>query len=483
MSFDSVQAIILAGGRSTRFKTGKTKLLVTLCGQEMVLYPTLLLERLNIPITLLVGYEKEKIKNTIDESCTTPVNYVIQEEQKGTGHALLCTQSVWQKDHILVLNGDLPLIKDETIAQLLNKHTNTDAAVTFVTAHNADPSVRGYGRVTNDNETIKIVEEKEFTGNQYDNCCLNAGIYVFKRSFLQNYIEALSCSKTTNEFYLTQLIELAQLNDLTVSTVEAPFDEVRGINTLKELWTAEQVKRSELISYWMDQGVRFSAPQTVHIDKDVSIGAGTYIGAGVHILEGSIIGTNCIIECFSVLKNAKLAQSVTIAPHSVIQQSIIESNCVIGPFAHIDQGSSIDAHCQIGNFVQTKRTSIGKNTKAKHLAYLGDAIMGNNANIGAGTITCNYDGYSKHPTIIQDNCFIGSNSTLIAPLIIAKEAFVAAGSTITTDIPSQAFAIGRSRQVTKELYAQKIKAKAQHHSETMLNADNTKKPSNSPNEV
>lgn len=457
----NLQAIILAAGRSTRFKTGKSKLVEKICGQEMILYATSLLEKLNLPTSIVVGYERETVKNVITKRHGSIIDFITQHEQKGTGHALLCTKETWNKDHILIINGDMPLITVEIIEQLAQKHFESDASITFVTAHNSNPSLTGYGRVVQEDHKIRIIEPKEFHGDTHEHCCINAGVYLFKKEFLLESIEKIEKSDVTQEFYLTDLVKIASDNNLPVKTVNVPFDAVRGVNDFKELWTIEQIKRSELITHWMEQGVRFYAAQNVHIDLNVSIGAGSYIGSGSHIINGSKIGQNCNIEAFSIISNSIIGDNTIIRSHSIIYDSVVEDSCMIGPFAHIEADTLIQKATVIGNFVQVKKSNIGSQTKAKHLSFLGNAVIGNNVNIGAGTITCNYDGINKSTTTIKDNTFIGSNSTLVAPLTIEANSYTAAGSVITHNIPQDTLAIGRSRQINKEGYAKKLKRKSQ----------------------
>jgi bifunctional UDP-N-acetylglucosamine pyrophosphorylase/glucosamine-1-phosphate N-acetyltransferase len=282
---------------------------------------------------------------------------------------------------------------------------------------------------------------------------------LINRSWLENPVLQLPIHEDKKEYYITDLAKLACDQEYRVETITAPFDHVRGINTYRELWTVEQIKRSELISHWMNHGVRFYAAQAVHVDVDVSIGAGTYIGCGVHVLRGTQIGKNCTIEAFSILDNAKIADNVIVHSHSVIKDSIIESEATIGPFAHLRNETHIGSKVQIGNFVEIKQSLIDHHTSIKHLSYIGDATVGNHVNIGAGTITCNYNGSEKQKTIIQDHAFIGSNNTLIAPVTIGENAYTAGGSVITEPVPDQALAIGRARQINKEYYAPKLKSK------------------------
>lgn len=460
---NNVQAIILAAGKSTRFNTDKTKLAETVCGQAMILYPTKLLAQLNIAITLVVGYQQEIIRNIIKKQHGETIDFVVQEKQEGTGHALACTKALWQKDHILVLNGDVPLITTQTLTSLYEAHRNNNAAMSFVTSYCTDEAAKGYGRVVKNGNSMAIVEAKDFTGDSAQHCFINAGIYLIKRDFLESYIATLNDNNASKEFYITDLVKIASENNLTVTTLQAPFDTIRGINTFQELYKAEEIKRWELIHYWMDNGVRFLNPDHVRIDLMCTIGAGSLIGSGVHITGNSIIGKNCIMSEFSSLENVILEDTVTIHSHSVIKNSFIKSHAEVGPFAHIRSQTTVGYNSVIGNFVEVKNSTIAEHSKAKHLTYLGDATIGSQVNIGAGTITCNYDGVNKHKTIIEDNAFVGSNNTLIAPITIGNNAFTAAGSTLTHNVPENALAIARSHQTTKLEYATHLKNKSGKH--------------------
>lgn len=448
-----VQALILAAGKSTRLNTGKSKLLEPICGQPMIMYPIRLLEALQIPITMVVGYQKEEVMLAVQDAAAFPVQFVTQEEQRGTGHAIMCTRDVWQKSTILIINGDTPLITQQIIKDLVHKHVQTDAAITFITAHYADVARSGYGRVcVSEQGGIEIVEARNFTGDSEAPCCINAGIYLVKKTFLDAYIDTLIPNGLTKEIYFTDLVKIASDNGYGVSTLSVPFDSIRGINTFQELWATEQIQRADLMKQWMDRGVRFSMPQQVHIDLGVHIGAGTVIKGGVHLTGNTIIGSNCTIAEFNSLHNVSVGDNTTIHSHCIIADSQIQDNVHVGPFAHVRTNSLIQNNSVIGNFVEVKNSTIGAHTKAKHLSYVGDAHIGSKVNIGAGTITCNYDGAQKHATIIEDNVFIGSNNTLVAPLTIHKNSFTAAGSTITKNVPEYSLAFGRARQVTKEGY-------------------------------
>ncbi len=459
MNLMNIQAIVLAAGKSSRLKTGKTKLIEKICGQEMILYPTKVLDNLHIPTALVVGFQKELIKEVIATHFGKKINFIEQNEQQGTGHALACSQSLWNAENILVINGDMPLITAEIIEQLYAKHTKENAVFSFITSHNCESTSTGYGRVVEENNSIQIIEAKEFEGDLSENCCINAGVYLIKRSFLEEHLSKLQKSSISQEWYITDLVKLASDNQLAVATLSASFDSIRGINTFKELWAVEQVKKAEIIQYWMDHGVRFNIAQNVHIDQSVTIEPGSFIDSGVQLRGTTKIGKNCTIGAFSLITDTTIGNDSIIYSHTVITDACLKSSVKIGPFAHIHEKTIIEDNAVIGNFVEVKRSIIGTHSKAKHLSYLGDAEVGNSVNIGAGTITCNYDGTLKHTTIIKDHVFVGSNNTLVAPLTIEEHAFTAAGSTLTENVPANALAIGRERQINKLNYAHKLKHK------------------------
>lgn len=345
---NKLQAIILAAGKSSRFKSNKSKLLEKICGQAMILYPVKLLEQLAIKTTLVVGYQKEQIIDLLEKYRATKyshnnnnnnlnsqnLEFITQEQQLGTGHALLCTQASWDQEHILILNGDVPLISADLIAQLYQKHLANQAAVSFVIAHNIDPMINSLGKILKINQQIKIIEAKDYAQNKAyyqsvtnstnpdeDGCCINVGIYLFKTSFLQDSIQKLQKSSVTGEIYITDLVNLASEQNLTVNTVTGPFDNLRGINTMRELWIAEQLKRAEIINYWMDHGVRFFAPQNTHVDLDVTIGAGSYIGAGVELYGATTLGQNCHIASTCIIEDSVLADNTDLKPFSYLQNN------------------------------------------------------------------------------------------------------------------------------------------------------------------
>lgn len=448
-----MQAVVLAAGKSTRLNTGNTKLLEKICGQEIILYPLAVLNELNIPITVIVGFQKNSIKQTITKQFGDTIQFIEQQELTGTAAGLRLLQTKWTQKYILVLRGDTPLITADTLEQLYNHHVETNASISFITAHNGDPTGYPYSRLIKKDGILALRKAQELTADEMqEHCCISSGIYIISRELLEAELQHIKKNTITGEYHVSDLVNLASEKGHIISTVPVAFDQIRGVHNHQELWAIEQIKRSHLIKYWMDRGVRFSSAQTVHMDLNVEIGAGSFIGCSVHLLNGTKIGTHCTISPFSVIESSTIGDNTTVHSHSIIRYATIGSRSQVGPFAHVQEDSIIGNQCTIGNFVETKRTTIGDHTKAKHLTYLGDAEIGSHVNIGAGTITCNYDGKKKHTTVIKDYVFIGTNNSLVAPVTIHEKAYTAAGSTITDTVPARALAIGRGRQVNKENY-------------------------------
>jgi len=344
MNSVGVQAIVLAAGRAKRFNTATSKLLATICGQEMVLYVTKALEELNIAKTVVVGYQGDLVRKVVETAHGPSVRFVVQEQQGGTGHAVLCTKDCWEYDNILVMNGDMPLVTPDIIGALCQAHQKTNAVASLVVAHDVDPS-GAYGRIVKSGNSLKIVEAKEFTADISEHPYINAGIYIFKRSFIEHYLPNLETNKTSNELHITDLIAIASNNQEVIATITVPFDRVRGINTLKELWQAEQIKRADIMSYWMLQGVRFTMPHTCHIDLSVRIGAGTCIEGGVMLRGQTIIGSHCYIDSGSSLTHSIISDHVIIRPYTILENVQVKAGSMIGPFSYLhDQNSGNDFH-------------------------------------------------------------------------------------------------------------------------------------------
>jgi bifunctional UDP-N-acetylglucosamine pyrophosphorylase/glucosamine-1-phosphate N-acetyltransferase len=420
----------------------------------MILYPLKTLENLNIPVTLVLGHQAQEVWDVVEKSQIKNVNYVIQEQQLGTGHAVATTRQHWDQDNILIMYGDMPLVTRELFEQLLKEHQKEQATISLLTTMVLDP--HGYGRIIEEDNKIYIVEEKNCTHEQRQVNKINAGIYLIKKDFLQESIDKLSKNDLTGEIYLPDLVEIACKKNLKVHPIPVAFDNVRGVNNLQELWAVEQIKRSESIKNWMANGVQFELAQSIHIDIDVTIGAGSFIGTGTHLLGNTVIGEESFISAFSIVENTTIGDGTVVHSHSVIQNSKIGSNVHVGPFARVRKNVVIGDFSNVGNFVEIKNTQIGEHSKTKHLSYIGDATIGNNVNIGAGTIICNYDGHTKSKTEIANNVFIGSNNTLIAPIKIGEGSYTAGGSTINEDVPDNTLAIGRSKQENKVGYADKL---------------------------
>jgi bifunctional UDP-N-acetylglucosamine pyrophosphorylase/glucosamine-1-phosphate N-acetyltransferase len=469
MNFSRIGAVILAAGKSTRFKTKKSKLLFSICGRPMIMYSIKVLEDLGFSITLVLGHQADQIQALREIEPVKNLSFVIQKEQLGTAHAVACAADKWSLyDNILIMNGDMPLITKELIEEAIEKHLQSCAVLTFLSTLVLDPT--SYGRVVVLDGQYSVVEEKDCTFEQRQINKINAGIYVVNRKWLEENINRIQKSPS-GEYYLPDLILMASKQGVVVKEVPVAYDYVRGVNNMQELWTAEQIKRSEFIKYWMSEGVRFELAQSIHIEIDVKIGPGSFIGTGAHLLGKTEIGEGCFVGAFSIIENTKIGDETTIHSHSVIQDSEIGKNVHIGPFARLRHNVQIGNNVEVGNFVEIKNTQIGDNTKTKHLSYLGDAVIGSSVNIGAGTITCNYDGVNKYKTEIEDEAFIGSNNTLIAPLKIGKGAYTAGGSTISQDVPEGSLGIGRSRQENKIGYVQKLKSKKKDNSLDDLEKD------------
>lgn len=461
MAVQTARAVVLAAGKSTRFKTKKNKLLSNICGQAMVLYPLRAIEALEMPMTVILGHQADVVQAEIEKSVVKNVSFVTQEEQLGTGHAVLCSKDTWDTDNILILYGDMPLMTKEVIKYLLDSHESSGATLTFCTAYVLDP--HGYGRVIERDGMFEIVEEKNCTDEQRLVNRINAGVYVIQRKFLEEYIQKVTKNPLTGEIYLTDLVALASKNNFGVKLLSIPYDNVRGVNTLQELWGVEQIKRSEFIKYWMARGVRFELAQSIHIDIKVEIGAGSFIGTGVHLLGNTKIGEECFVGAFTIIEDSIIGNESNVHSHSVIQHTVMGSNVHVGPFARLRQNVTLGNDVQIGNFVEIKTAVIGAETKMKHLSYIGDATIGKGVNIGAGSVTCNYDGVQKNVTVIEDGAFVGSSNTLVAPLTIGENSYTAAGSVVNRDVPADALAIGRTRQENKLGYAKKLRDESNRH--------------------
>jgi len=440
--------IILAAGQGRRMKSSKPKVLHPIAGKPLLYYSLNVAREIRSQkIIVVVGYQQEKIKETFSDP---DIIYVTQFSQLGTGHAVVSAREVLAGFFgvILLLYGDIPLIKKATLEKLIGVHHEGESLVTVLTTRMKEPT--GYGRIVRDkNGNIrKVIEEEDASPREKRITEVNSGIYCFDSTFLFDILDSLSRQNAQGEYYLTDTIAIARsrggkVADLFISD-EA---ELAGVNNRIELARASEVIRKEILERLMLEGVTIINPQDTYIDQDVRVGKDTVIFPNTFLMGNTEIGENCLIESGCQIGESKIGSDVTIRWASVINGSVIQDRATIGPFAHIRPNSEIGENARIGNFVEVKHSTLGKESKAAHLSYLGDTTVGLGVNIGAGTITCNYDGVSKHPTVIEDKAFIGSNTELVAPVRVGRGAIIGAGSTITKDVPPGSLAIGRARQI------------------------------------
>lgn len=449
--------VIMAAGKGTRLKSRRAKVLHEIAGQPLLAHVIRAAQQIvsAADIYVIVGHQAENVRAAV---APMGVKFILQAEQRGTGHAIMCArEDVQQYENILVLSGDVPLIRPETIARVRDFHLAKKAAMTVLTAEPPDPF--GYGRVIRagaGSDRIKaIVEQKALTKSQLKAREINSGIYAFATKALFAYIDLLTTANAHRELYLTDMAVLLVKARATVVAIKADDPaEVLGANTLAELAGLDATLCARKCNELMAAGVSIYRPETCVIDPAVEIGPDTILEPFVQLRGKTRIGSDCRIRSFSVISDSQIADGVLVRPGCVIDQSLVGAGAMLGPYSHLRPGSEIGEGAHVGNFVETKKTRMGRGSKANHLSYLGDSEIGEQVNIGAGTITCNYDGVKKHLTIIEDGAFVGSDSTLVAPIRIGRDAYVAAGSTITDDVPQDALALGRARQTTKEGWSQ-----------------------------
>ena len=448
-------AIILAAGKGTRMKSKLYKVLHPVSGQPMVEHIINRVSETNPDqIITIVGHGAEQVKAQMGERS----EYALQAEQLGTGHAVLQAASFLQgkEGTTLVISGDTPLLTTETLNNLFEYHQGKNASATILTAQAEDPT--GYGRIIRDHIGIveKIVEQKDTTPEEALVQEINTGTYCFDNQALFEALNKVGTDNAQGEYYLTDIIEILKDAGKTVAAYQTEdFDESMGVNDRIALAKANELMRQRINKMHMVNGVSFVDPATTYIDAGVEIGSDTVIEAGVQLQGKTVIGSDCVIGAHSRIVDSVIEDHVVVE-HSVIEKSLVKSHADVGPFAHLRPKAEIGEGVHIGNFVEVKNAEIGKNTKVGHLTYVGDATLGEEINVGCGVVFVNYDGKNKHRTTIGDHSFIGSNANIIAPVEIAKNTSVAAGSTITEDIPEYAMAIARARQVNKEEYAKKL---------------------------
>jgi bifunctional UDP-N-acetylglucosamine pyrophosphorylase/glucosamine-1-phosphate N-acetyltransferase len=404
------------------------------------------------PVVVVVGHQAEAVEAALVASLPgAPLRFAVQEKQLGTAHAVLAARRGLRgyDGPVAILSGDVPLLETDTLLKVVRARSRARAPVAFATMTLEVP--RGYGRIVRDagGRPSRIVEEKDASDAERAIREVNAGLYCADATFLWKALAKVGADNAQEEFYLTDLVAMAARRDGAVA-VEVPPEEASGVNDREELARAGKVLLRRRARALMRAGVTIEDPERFDCDEGVEIGPDTVVEPGVRLLGRTRVGASCRIGAGSILRDVVLASQVTVNPYTVADQATVGARAIVGPFSRLRPDSVIGEEAHVGNFVETKKTTLGKGAKANHLTYLGDAIIGERTNVGAGTITCNYDGEKKHPTKIGAGAFIGSDSILVAPIEIGDRAYVAAGSTLTDSVPAGALALGRARQVTKE---------------------------------
>ena len=457
---------IMAAGKGTRLKSKRPKVLHEIGGRALLLH-VIAAAKTVVPadqIYCIIGHESERVRAAVG---ATGVQFVLQPEQRGTGHAMQVLKADFELSgaalpkHLLVLSGDVPLIRPETIAAVRDAHLQEKAAMTILTAVPTDPT--GYGRVlrltSEGPEVVAIVEQKSLSPDQLKAPEINSGIYCFETKALFSKLDSLSTNNAHGEFYLTDVAAMLVAEGKRVVAIKADsVDEVLGANTIAEMMHLDAAIRLDAAKRLMAAGVTIFRPETCVIDSEVTVGPDTVIEPYVQLLGTTKIGSESRVRSYSVIQNSTLGDNVLVRNGCILDAAEVADNALLGPYAHLRPASRIGDGAHVGNFVETKKTTMGKGSKANHLTYLGDAVIGANVNIGAGAITCNYDGVHKHLTTIGDGAFVGSDSTLVAPITVGAGSYIAAGSSITEDVPEGALALGRARQVTKSGWVAKKKS-------------------------
>jgi bifunctional UDP-N-acetylglucosamine pyrophosphorylase/glucosamine-1-phosphate N-acetyltransferase len=448
--------LILAAGKGTRLKSTLPKVLHQLAGKSLIEHVIEAARPLGPSATcVVVGYEAGRVQHALSH---LTLQFAIQEPQLGTGHAVQVAGAFWKPNEgdLLVLSGDVPLISTQTLQRTLDQHTQSGNSVTLLSTRLEDPA--GYGRVVRSigGDVERIVEHKDATNEQRRILEINTGIYCFAVADLAQIIDKLSAENSQKEYYLTDCVGLLRKQNKRVGAVvcEDP-SEVSGINSRAELADLERIVRQKKLKQLMQDGVTIIDPASTYVDPNVQIGADSVLYPNVFLEKGTVIGAGCQIYPNVRIIASTIEDEVVVLDSCLISESHVGARSQVGPFAHLRNHTVIGSQARIGNFVEIKNSQLGDKTKAAHLSYLGDAEIGQDVNVGAGTITCNYDGVSKNKTIIEDGVFVGSDSQLIAPVTVHRGAYIAAGSTIQEDVPEDALAIARSQQVNKEQWARK----------------------------
>jgi bifunctional UDP-N-acetylglucosamine pyrophosphorylase/glucosamine-1-phosphate N-acetyltransferase len=457
---NDIGVILLAAGLGKRMKSNLPKVLHRLGGKPLLFYTLSATKSLKPKkIAIVVGHGAEEVKKSCNEDGIT---WVLQEQQLGTGHAVRCTREILKdfSGHLLILSGDVPLISQETLLALLSRHQEENATLTVMTAYLNQPM--GYGRIVrNDKKEIReIVEEQDATQQQKEIREINAGIYAVSPRFLYQALEQLTNHNQQGEYYLPDIVGIALKNGDRVKTFQIKnATEISGINTRQELATMEKSLQEKINRKWMESGVTLKDPQTTYIEAEVRIGKDTVIGPNTHLVGSTVIGERCRIDGSAYITNGRIGNGVHLRFSVVLTDCQVDDDAFIGPFAHLRPGTRLGRAVHIGNFVETKEATLGEETKANHLTYLGDVTIGRESNIGAGTITCNYDGFKKYPTSIGDRVQVGSDSTLVAPVSLGDDVYVATATTVRHDVPAGALVYNERREAVREGWTEQKRKK------------------------
>lgn len=460
-TMENVAAIILAAGKGTRMKSGLVKVLHPIAGRPMIDWP---LEAARgagaAPVVLVVGHQAEAVRERFQGA--GDIDCALQAEQLGTGHAVACAAPALAgfSGTVLILCGDTPLLRGGTLTDLLAFHRSQGAVVTVLTARMENP--HGYGRVLRDEagRVLRIVEQKDASPQECSVREINSGIYCMEAGFLFDNISSLGNDNAQNEFYLTDLVAMAAQKGATcLAMAIEDSDEIMGVNDRAQLAQAARILRRRINRDLMLSGVSLVDPEQTYIDQGVVIGPDTLIHPNCSISGPTQIGNGCLIESGVSISSCRIGDRCRIKAGSVLEDSELRADVAVGPMAHLRPGTVLNDHVKIGNFVETKKTIMGEGSKASHLTYLGDAEIGRDVNIGCGTITCNYDGVKKHRTLIGDNVFVGSDVQLVAPVRVGADSLIAAGTTVTRDVPAGSLAISRTPQVNREGWRIRMKKK------------------------
>lgn len=478
---DGLGVVVMAAGRGTRMRSEQAKVLHRIVGRPMIRYALDLARSVaGHSVAVVVGHQAAQVRTVLEASLVGPagsaaVHVAEQAQQLGTGHAVLQTRSVFTSGKgkapgaYLILNGDTPLLQESTVRELLRIHQASGATVTMLTAILENPG--GYGRVVRRTargasgvvpasaEVLKIVEDRDASPEERAILEINVGTYVVDGAFLFAALDKVQPHNAQGEYYLTDIVDMAVAQGHRVAALPLTNpDEGLGVNTRLQLAEAEQVIRQQIRRRWMEAGVTMVDPASTWIDADVVIGQDTVLHPNVMLEGTTVIGEGCELRSFTRLTNCVVGAQVHILDHCVFADSQIDEHATLGPFVHLRPGVRVRKKAKVGNFVEMKKTDLGEGAKANHLSYLGDATIGKGVNIGAGTITCNYDGAHKHQTLIGDYVFLGSDIQLIAPVTVGAGAVIAAGTTVTQDVPADALAIARVAQVNRAGWAARRRA-------------------------